>query len=464
MTPAMSEPAQSPIADTAVPRGGAAVSWQACAAVAAGLIVWAELADVRAVLLARSGVTTWGWVRAGVLYGALAALVLVFWERAVVYLRAGRFWVVLVGLIALLYRPAWLVEDLPRRLASGSDVAGTIEAPRTHRPIDPVVPYVASSDERFGSGLREDFDLASMFEWTTPSGWRVVPAGAGQSDRVVTFALPGNSGGECYVSVLAGSGGGLAANFARWRSQVGLEPLTAAAIDALPRRTLLGREAPLLECEGSFRGPNDAQSKPGYKLLGLCLEGPSFLITLKMIGPAAIVDAQRAGFEELRESLRLSQRVHEGVARGGDGARASDPPVRAALLAWTAPAHWQRGADRFGREVTFTAPGEVECWVSVLGGDGGGLRANVDRWRDQLGLPALAAGEEPRLLPIAMLGRPGHLLEVVGEGKHAGRAMLVAMCPFEAGTVFVRMTGPQPSVAGERGAFEAFCASLRKVE
>jgi hypothetical protein len=459
----MTEPAQTPTA----PRPAPAVSWSSCLIVGLVLIVWAELAGLRAVLLARDSVTSWGWIRAGLLYGVLALVVLVCWDRAVAYLRGGRFWVVLGALVAVLYRPAWLFEDLPRRLTGGSrEIAGAVEPPRTYRPTERVVPYVASSAERFGSGggPRDDVDLGAMFEWATPAGWRVVATN--QPGRVVTFRLPGDDSAECYVSVLGGSGGGLADNLNRWRGQLGLEPLDQAALEALPRRTLLGREAPLLEAEGSFRGVDDGEGRPGYKLLGICLEGPSFLITMKMTGPAALVDAQRVGFEQVRESLRLADRVHQGVARdGGSGQpREPEPPARAALLAWTAPDHWQRGADRFGREVTFTVSGEAECWVSVLGGDGGGLRANVDRWRDQLGLPALAAGEEPRLQPIAMLGRQADLLEIEGAGAHAGRAMLVAIGPFEAGTVFVRMTGPQASLAGERAAFEAFCASLRKAE
>ena len=80
---------------------------------------------------------------------------------------------------------------------------------------------------------------------------------------------------------------------------------SATQVAALPTLELLGRPTPLLEVAGSYRGPTDAVARPGTKLLAVCLTAPQALITVKMIGPAAVVDAQRAGFEHLlgRQSL-----------------------------------------------------------------------------------------------------------------------------------------------------------------
>lgn len=462
------ETAAQPVA--APPVGNVVPRWGACLLVALLAILWAELAGARNLLFDRESVSTWGWIRAGALYGAFALIILAAWERAAPFLRSGRFWLVLLAMVAVFYQPTWLTEDLPRRLGlSGGDVAKEIAMPRTYKPLAAPVPYVARSDERFepddpSMGAGRDKDLSAMFAWDVPDGWRVVPS-LGRLGRVVSFALPGGDDAECYLSVMAGGGSGsVSDNLNRWRSQFGQTPLSAAEIAALPQRAFFGAQTPLLECDGTFSGAADGAPRPGYKLLAVCLTPPQALITLKLVGPAAIVDAQRGGFDRVCASVRLSQEAQESMGGREDPAgkqAGTAPPATAepsAQLTWTAPNGWERGADRFGRDVTYNAPSGAECWISVLNGDGGGLAANLERWRGQMGLPP-QGGAAPASFDL--LGGRGEFIDLQGQGAQAGQSMLVVMRSLADRTVFVKLTGAADAVAAARPDFETFCKSLR---
>lgn len=134
------------------------------------------------------------------------------------------------------------------------------------------------------------------------------------------------------------------------------------------------------------------------------------------------------------------------------------PAPASSGLRCDAPEGWLRQPPRPMREITFDAQG-AECYVAVLGGAAGGVEANVNRWRTQIGLPPMT-GEEAAALPeIPMMGGVGALAELAN--PDSDEALLGAVCPRADHTVFVKLTGTPEQVARERGRFLAFCASLR---
>ena len=139
--------------------------------------------------------------------------------------------------------------------------------------------------------------------WTAPEGWT---QGAARPMRLVTFACGVESGVECYVAELGGMGGGLAANFNRWRKQLGQPPMSEADIAALPRITVFGAEAPLLEVGGAYSGMGQGQpAQADSKLLGTMASSGDRAFFVKLVGPAAAVDAQREKFTSFCGSLKL---------------------------------------------------------------------------------------------------------------------------------------------------------------
>ncbi len=122
-----------------------------------------------------------------------------------------------------------------------------------------------------------------------------------------------------------------------------------------------------------YRAPKD----PTWRMLGAIAPAGGATWFFKLVAPAERVDPVKAEVLNFFTTLRVE----------GDRVR------------WTAPAGWVEEKGNAQREATLkfgTEEPKFEVSVSRLQGDGGGLLANVNRWRDQLGLepvgePALAA-------------------------------------------------------------------------
>jgi hypothetical protein len=140
------------------------------------------------------------------------------------------------------------------------------------------------------------------FAFTAPTGW--VQKGGKTAFREITFAAAEGSPTECYVTELANTGGGLEANVNRWAGQMGAEPLTADGIAALPKIKVFGNDAPVAEFRGTFTGMS-GDAHPDYTMLGTVSEAGGATYFIKMVGPAAEMEAQKSNFTAFCESLKL---------------------------------------------------------------------------------------------------------------------------------------------------------------
>jgi hypothetical protein len=133
-------------------------------------------------------------------------------------------------------------------------------------------------------------------------------------------------------------------------------------------------------------------------------------------------------------------------------------------LRWTLPKGWTETRSAGGmRYATIkpTAQGKIEVSVTVFPGSAGGEIANVNRWRNQIGLPpveeaALAKDRKPLKSPAGSLA----LFDYTGEGKEKTR--MVAAILFAGGNSwFVKMVGDAGPVAASRADFVRLLESLR---
>jgi hypothetical protein len=132
-------------------------------------------------------------------------------------------------------------------------------------------------------------------------------------------------------------------------------------------------------------------------------------------------------------------------------------------LTWTVPDGWEARPPSSMRLASFSIPteaGPADCSVVVLSGSGGGLAANVNRWRGQVGLPSLPEDE------VVATGKTvdGALgtfrtFRVENEGSPEA-AFLVAVIPVGDRTVFVKLQAALPYLTGLESGFLAFCRSL----
>jgi hypothetical protein len=339
---------------------------------------------------------------------------------------------------------------------------------RTARPIPPMAPF--DDSVRFGldpgtappaghgpagsgpaaTGPAEGGPAAPTYAWDLPPGWSEGPAGP---MRLGSFRVDGHPDLDVSLIVLPGDGGGAAANVNRWRKQMGLDPITDADAAALPPADVLGAKGILVRLDGAYRGMGGGEAQPDFRLLGVVVPDGGSTLFLKMVGPAPAVAEQEASLLALGRSLR----------------RAASAEVDLSKLRPVPPEGWTVGPAKPMRLATYHPGGreDVECSLVVLTGTGGGLDANVNRWRQQMGQAPLSAQEIAALPEIDVLGRPSPVVEIEGtytamDGASTASALLlgvIVQLPREC--LYVKMTGPADAVRAERERLVRFCESLR---
>jgi hypothetical protein len=92
----------------------------------------------------------------------------------------------------------------------------------------------------------------------------------------------------------------------------------------------------------------------------------------------------------------------------------------------------------------------VKIAAMSLRGDGGGVLANVNRWRGQVGLSPVSEAPAPDNSHA-----PGSTLVDVAKTDGSDRVVAVIV-PAGSGTWYFRLRGDSASVERERSAFDAF--------
>lgn len=349
---------------------------------------------------------------------------------------------------------------------------GTIEITETRTVQAPqgAVPD-ASTAERLGFQSNSAMgQTASQLVHNKPEAWQELPA---TELRSPNFAVGPNGEAECYVTVLSGTGGGALANANRWRTQMGLEPMTEAEFASLPTVAMLHQNAPLLEITGTFQGMSGEENAEESKLFGVIAEDGGNAVFVKMVGPAEVLDAEKDAFIAFCESVEHASHghgqaqtdPHAGMQQMMPGDMGTATPTN---FTWEAPEGWTQAGPKPMREVTFVLgeEGETEVYIAVLSGMAGGVEANINRWCSQMDQEILSPEQIAALPKISILGSPAPLVEVVGSftgmsgPKNENYMLLGAISELPAQTVFIKMTGPKEMVEQERDRFVAFCESL----
>ena len=238
--------------------------------------------------------------------------------------------------------------------------------------------------------------------WTKPDDWKEEEAGkmvfaafrVGPPDKPVKFT----------VSKLPGKldADMLLANVNRWRGQqLGLEPVTADGLDAL---------------------------KKDKKIQDLTLNGvDTFLVDMTGPGP---------GHQAAKGSAWTYQ-APEG---------------------WVASLHPELG--KMPREAVFTvtdAGQKAEASVMALGGDAGGLEANVEARPRQVDAATPGPDQLKAMPKITVAGRESPYVDLTGkQGRTLG-----AIVPYGDRTWFFKLTGPADLVEKQKPNFEAFLKSVQ---
>lgn len=171
----------------------------------------------------------------------------------------------------------------------------TVTETRAATTRDEAPKLFATSDERFRDAK------PSPVKGDTPAGWLAIPA---TQIRLLNYRFGESGMGEVWVSISQGS---VLDNVNRWLKQFGAEPVDAAGLAKLPAVTLAGSTGTWVVAAGDYAGGMGAPAKPGFGLAGVVASVGGQILTVKMVGPKAEVEAAKPALEAFTKSLRLAE-------------------------------------------------------------------------------------------------------------------------------------------------------------
>lgn len=285
-----------------------------------------------------------------------------------------------------------------------------------------------------------------------PSDWE--PQTLSQM-RQASFLVHGENGAVADISfvTLGPAAGNTLDNVNRWLAQLAQPPITAeklaSTVQQLP--TAQGDIA-IVDLSGE---PENGDSSKDGRIIGAIAPGDGRIAFFKMRGNPALVGSQKDNFVKWVSSSR-GLKVATSAANAELPANADKPQIK-----WDVPQGWSSVAASAMRYASFAAEqnGEkADISVVTFAGDGGSDADNVNRWRQQIGLPAMETGALSSVIASVQAGQinfstidmTGATARVVaGWARHDGRVW------------FFKLTGPASVVEQEKPKFVKFLESVR---
>ena len=158
------------------------------------------------------------------------------------------------------------------------------------------------------------------------------------------------------------------------------------------------------------------------------------------------------------------------IVPGAPGSSARTEPYEATVggFKFIVPADWQEQPPKHEYVMgEFSLPGEGGPARLTLSSAGGDLESNIERWQGQFSRGP--NDPEPRQSEITFDGQKGTLVELSGtytdmlSSGNPGQnwRMLGVAVPIGPTNFFVKLTGPQATVAAQREAFVKFVESAK---
>ena len=316
-------------------------------------------------------------------------------------------------------------------------------------------------------------ETAPEVRWTAPAGWEAQPS---SGFRKGSFLVRSADGKTADVSIISfpQAAGGLLANVNRWRDQLKLPPIGDPA-QAGSTIKIGGRDMLFVDLVSEKPIASDGSKS---RILGGILPIGDATWFFKMLGPDNLVESQRNTFQQFLESVEVAKGPGTPAPMmantGGDSTNAPTPPLidgpQSAPLQYKLPPNWQEKPLSPMRLASFNAmsPDGKEADVSVvtLPSIAGGDLANVNRWRGQV---KLAPIDEDMLAKTAEHVRAsGHdylVVDLVSEGPidgQEGKQRILAAILDENGRAwFIKMTGEDATVEGQKSTFTDFLRDLK---
>lgn len=290
----------------------------------------------------------------------------------------------------------------------------------------------------------------------TPPNWE--PQSLSQM-RQASYLVKGDKGAVADISFvsLGAAAGNVLENVNRWLSQLGQPPITEQKLNQTAQRlaTSIG-ELTVVDLAGL---PKDADpAKDGRIIAGMTTAGNSTLF-FKMRGNADLAETQKDAFIKWVTAVCNAQ--------GGDKSQqtvSAMPPRDSTTpqIKWKAPEGWSEVPPSSMRYASFNASSatgdKIDISVVTFPGEGGSDADNVNRWRQQIGLPLLT--DEAMGSNFAQLKSADATFATIDIA--GANARTVAAWTRRDGRVwFFKATGPNTAIEKEKPNFVKFIESVR---
>lgn len=295
---------------------------------------------------------------------------------------------------------------------------------------------------------------AGVMQWDLPQGWRLAPNRSAM--RFATLSAgAGDDAIEVSITRLVGAAGGVGPNINRWRTQLGLAPISDVDAEA---------SATEIKARGAtgwmvdLTGPSDEQEdREPKRMLAAIFPAKDSSWFVKTTATSSTIEAHRSAFDALCESVRFGAAP---AVQQRPAPRARAETQEPEVPKWdTVPDGWRLDAQPKPMSVASLSVSngsqQASLTITPLGGSQD-LLDNINRWRRQVGLGPLSGLDEQPPAAIEVAGQPGHLVDVAGAERH-----ILGVISTRGGmTWFYKLTGPDPLVAEQKAAFESFIRSI----
>ncbi len=282
---------------------------------------------------------------------------------------------------------------------------------RLSGPADAVAAEKAAFDALLASVSFDDARDPPL-TWKAPNGWKEFPGGG---MRAVTFRMEPN-GRPLELTVIPldrEADSSILENVNRWRKQIALPPVERRELEEVVKRAKVGGR-----------------------------------------------DAVVADFSGLGTHL---------VAKAPEQPKGGDNPFARGKLPFTfdAPKGWKKQRPPARMSVESYEVGEADrpalVTLTVLGQGGGGIEANLKRWRDQVKLPHASVAEMMEEVQTLDLGgaKAAYVDYANPKNPAPNNRILGVVMPLEREAWFFKMTGPHDVVGRHKDEFDAFVKSVR---
>jgi hypothetical protein len=197
-------------------------------------------------------------------------------------------------------------------------------------------------------------------------------------------------------------------------------------------------------------------------LVAMVTRGPTSWF-FKMTGEDAFVQEQKPVFAEFLKSIVFdAAAAPSAMAAVAPPSMNENPASAQGLPEWQPPSDWKPQPPGQMVLASFAIgdepSGKATVNISMFPGEVGGLLANINRWRRQIGLAEVAGDELDKLvITLEVAGGGAKLVDMTG----ASARLVGAMVPHGGQTWFYKLMGDEKIVGQQKEAFSKFVQTVK---